>query len=42
MEWLIALIILIFGVLPFLFWSIIYWDKIGIENARVSHQQITR
>ena len=42
MEWLIALIILIFGVLPFSFWSIIYWDKIGIENARVSHQQITR
>lgn len=41
MEWLIVLIILIFGVLPFLFWWIIYWDKIGIENPRVSHQQIT-
>jgi hypothetical protein len=42
MEWLITLIVLIFGLLPLVFWWINYSDKIGIENARVSHQSINR
>jgi hypothetical protein len=37
MEWLIALIVLFFGILPVLFWLIGYCDKIGIEKARATH-----
>jgi hypothetical protein len=37
MEWVIALVVLFFVALPFLFWWIGYCDKIGIEEAR-SHQ----
>jgi hypothetical protein len=37
MEWLIALIVLIFGIPPFLFWLIAYYDKIGIEKPRTTH-----
>jgi hypothetical protein len=37
MEWLTALIVLLFGMLPFLFWLIAYCDKIGIEKARTTH-----
>jgi hypothetical protein len=37
MEWLIALIVLLFGILPFLFCLIAYCDKIGIEKARTTH-----
>jgi hypothetical protein len=33
MEWLTALIVLIFGVLPFLFWRIIYCGKTTIPMA---------
>jgi hypothetical protein len=37
MEWVIALIVLFFVALPFLFWWIGHCDKIGIEEAR-AHQ----
>jgi hypothetical protein len=35
MEWIIALVVLFFVMLPFLFWWISYCDQIGIEKARV-------